>query len=91
MILVEYRPGVVHGVEYRFEVVAPLIHFGVDFCGSVGVGLPMIDGLVAEFNYQAFNLGMANEELQKHQSVIRSYEEVSKIEQEQTRNKTHLC
>ena len=91
MIPIKYRPGIMHGVEYRLEVVAPLIHFGVDFCGSVGVGLPMIDGLVAEFNYQAFNLGMANEELQKHQSVIRSYEEVSKIEQEQTRNKTHLC
>jgi hypothetical protein len=69
-----------HSVEYRLEVVAPLIHFGVDLCGSIGVGLPVIDGLVAEFDYQAFDLGMANKELQKHQSVIRSYEEVSKIE-----------
>ena len=91
MIPIKYRPGIVHGVKYRLKVIAPLVHLGVDFCGSIGVGLPMIDGLVAEFNYQAFNLGMANEELQKHQSVIRSYEEVSSIESEQIPNKTHLC
>lgn len=89
MILVEYRPGVVHSVEYGFEVVTPLIHFGVDFCGSVGVRLPMIDRLVAEFDYQAFYLGMADKELQKHQSIIRSYEKVSEIGSEQSRNRAY--
>ena len=34
---------------------------------------------------------MANKELQKYQSVIRSYEKVSEIEPEQTRNKVYLC
>lgn len=66
MISIEYRPRVVHSIKYRLEVVAPLVHFGVDLCGSIGVGLPVIDRLVAEFNYQSFDLGMADKELQKH-------------------------
>jgi hypothetical protein len=84
MIPIKYRPGIVHGVKYRLKVIAPLVHLGVDFCGSIGVGLPVIDRLVAEFDYQSFDLGMANKELQKHQSVIRSYEKISKTESEQT-------
>jgi len=79
MILVEYRPGVMHGVEYRFEVVAPLVHFGVNFRRSIGVRLPVIDRFVAEFDYQALDLSVANEELEKHQTAVRSFEDISKI------------
>jgi hypothetical protein len=53
-------------VEYRFEVVAPFVHFGINFRRSVRVSLSMVDGFVAQFYYKAFDLGMANEELQKH-------------------------
>ena len=49
----------------------------------------MIDRLVAEFDYQAFYLGMADKELQKHQSIIRSYEKVSEIGSEQSRNRAY--
>ena len=66
MVPVKYRPRIMHGVKYRLEVVAPLVHLGVDFCRSVGIGLPVVDRLVAEFNYQSFDLGMADKELQKH-------------------------
>jgi len=55
-----------HGVEYRLEIVAPLVHLSVDLCGSVGVGLTVVDRLVAKFDDQAFDFSVANEKLQKH-------------------------
>ena len=66
VVLVKYGPGIMYSVKNCFEVVAPLIHLGVDFCGCVGVGLSMIDRLVAKFDYQALDLGMANKELEEH-------------------------
>jgi hypothetical protein len=66
VVLVENGPRKMRTVEYRFEVVAPFVHFGINFRRSVRVSLSMVDGFVAQFYYKAFDLGMANEELQKH-------------------------
>jgi len=63
VVLVEDRFWVVDGVKDCLKIVAPLVHLGVNFRRGVRVCLSMIDRLVAQFDYQAFDLSVSHEEL----------------------------